>query len=724
MLKFLLFISFLVRILFSAPCPCEYGALEPGKDLGPQLTLCVLLEPSLGTNVESIKRNINDSGTVAQVGVHYIGKWEQATKDHCSVLFVITKPVDRNETATYHRSLCPGRCEVIPVVSIPGTWLEKSMLTVDGADDLSLTCSMSLSGFMRRHATPYTRSFPLTTLIKEIFWRRIQECNEEKVWLKMYKEYRRIDPRPSSVNPNAKAKSKRGRDREGSISRRKVSSVVIWVGSTNEISQKMVHQQAQTLLGQPFEGTEAVIGWSADDFLYPCREGSHKCPGGHTGNKKYKFLPQSAVDAMGFGWACAQRRPLRALAHVLLLYDPSFVVLVDDDTFVNFPLLLHRFGPILRGPSTREEAVVLGELMGRQGDAGHVSKDGFVIGGSGYILGRNAVNRLQSREVAWLGGLGLPSDVPISVTKADGPLFDGQRSNEQMKILSILSEAVAILEDKESNNCSAHVHKLDSFGADNDQSCIGPLVPRRRRSSGSHTHLRAAGGAASQTLVKGGHSVGGIDYDGPLHQVVGIKDRLIDLCVRVLSSEHTCQHSDHVMGRCLLYGADAVYTNVACESLVPLETVPSTVPLGMCFMAKECDVQRHVTCHRYMPAGSPLLAESKEDGRSSNFGKDEVAVRKAMELIAKVNFRGALRAKRGGKRGSDSGSRSRSWNGDTKRGQVEVDYSQEKDNEGLLELMQYLASGGKGNPARKHDKGSNFKLFSSTWDGKITDTHT
>ena len=244
-------------------------------------------------------------------------------------------------------------------------------------------------------------------------------------------------------------------------------------------------------------------------------------------------------------------------------------------------------------------------------------------------------------------------------------------------------------------------------------------MPRRRRNAGSHSHIRPSGVASIATIVKGGHSHGKQDRDAPLHQVVSSQDRLVDICVRLMSSEHTCQHSDHAMGRCLLYGADAVYSNVVCESLVPLETVPSHIPLGMCFMAQECDVQRHVTCHRYLPSGKPLMAEVGSDGRSTDVAKDDEVVRRAMQLTAKVNFRSAL--KRGARKGSGSGSGS---GGGGKV--VEVDYSREVNNEALLELTRYLASGssqGKGNPARKFDKSSNFRVFSSAWDGNITDTH-
>ena len=325
-----------------------------------------------------------------------------------------------------------------------------------------------------------------------------------------------------------------------------------------------------------------MIGWQADDSLYPCRVGSHTCEGGHLGNKKYRYLPNSAMNAMGPGWACAQRRPLRALAHVLWLYDPVFIVLVDDDTYVNYPLLVKRFGATL-DTIMGSQPIVLGELMGRTGAQGHVSKGGFAVGGSGYILGKEALLRLHSYELAWLYGAGLPKYVTsINTNKyentSDIANEDTQRSFDQMKSLSVLGEAYNLISQPSTEPC-----------AQSERECIGPLVPMRRR----HAHVKSG----TRTIFPAWASV------------VPSKRRLVDICVSMMSGEHTCQHSDHVMGRCLLYGAHAAFINVACHSKIPLEEVPQSVPLGMCFMSQQCDIRSHITCHRYRPGISTRSAE-------------------------------------------------------------------------------------------------------------------
>lgn len=67
------------------------------------------------------------------------------------------------------------------------------------------------------------------------------------------------------------------------------------------------------------------------------------------------------------GWGCAQRRPLRALSHTLLLFDPEFVLVVDDDTYVNLNLL--KYGTILSSvllrDDIRQSAIAMGHLTGK-----------------------------------------------------------------------------------------------------------------------------------------------------------------------------------------------------------------------------------------------------------------------------------------------------------------------------------------------------------------------
>eukprot|EP01042_Synura_sphagnicola_P006136 gene6136-7832_t len=83
-----------------------------------------------------------------------------------------------------------------------------------------------------------------------------------------------------------------------------------------------------------------------------------------------------------FGWKCAQRRPLRALAHALALFDPNYVFLGDDDTYVNVPLLQQfREAAIHRGMDS--QLICYGSRICQGCD--------FFLGGTGYIFGREVV---------------------------------------------------------------------------------------------------------------------------------------------------------------------------------------------------------------------------------------------------------------------------------------------------------------------------------------------
>ena len=118
-------------------------------------------------------------------------------------------------------------------------------------------------------------------------------------------------------------------------------------------------------------------------------------------------------------------------------------------------------------------------------------------------------------------------------------------------------------------------------------SCIRSLVPRRR--GGQHT-VRGASEVDGNTLdlkdwiwpmtsllAEAEHQANPRSTDGTYPfdaMVTPINTRLIDLCANLMANEGTCQHSDHTMGRCLLYGASGVPVGAQCETRVPLETVP------------------------------------------------------------------------------------------------------------------------------------------------------
>jgi hypothetical protein len=69
------------------------------------------------------------------------------------------------------------------------------------------------------------------------------------------------------------------------------------------------------------------------------------------------------MNFMSSGWACAQRRPLRSLAHILTLLNPMTIILLDDDTYLNYDLLIKKYGGYLSSTMMLRPLVV-GELGG------------------------------------------------------------------------------------------------------------------------------------------------------------------------------------------------------------------------------------------------------------------------------------------------------------------------------------------------------------------------
>lgn len=105
--------------------------------------------------------------------------------------------------------------------------------------------------------------------------------------------------------------------------RQSVKAVIIWIGTQQNVD--LISNQIRTIQASKYLlGSDIIIPWAATDSLYPCRRNTTDCIG--KGNSRFKYLPQSTVNLRPEGWRCAQRRPLRSLAHVLALYDPQYIV--------------------------------------------------------------------------------------------------------------------------------------------------------------------------------------------------------------------------------------------------------------------------------------------------------------------------------------------------------------------------------------------------------------
>lgn len=492
-------------LLHSSTCPCQDAEIEVehyysqlnGNLSSGALTLCV-------ANARNAERDVLRQIVLHDIDIQFV----QNVSAKCNVLVKIGHSSNPNHNSFSRRQLCPGICRPIPEIRIMSKWLEMGVdsMTQNSLLSCTLTTSMlksisSSSGVVNdRSASAGNSSTSLrhvANMLRAIFWRRIMECYESKIWRSRHTQYTSFsvtDGHPDSVK----------REDHVDIARRKVSSIVIWIGSQDQI--KLIEEQASVLKQFPFFDETAVIGWAATDESYPCRDSKVKC----LSKGRMKCLPQSAINYMSTGWGCAQRRPLRSLAHTLLLVEPSFAVVLDGDTFLNYKLLLYKYGSYLTQGAMVQRPLAMGELLGTWGDTGHLTKWGIYAGGAGYIIGRKALEALVAYEIKYYKGEGVGSrqqDVD------DSDLF---RSNQQIFHLSVYREGY----EMSSKHCSSRATLGSSrVGDSSGDSCVLSTKPVVSSLNSTMHGKEMKRNFAIQIAV-----------------------RLIDFCANLLANENTCLH--------------------------------------------------------------------------------------------------------------------------------------------------------------------------------------
>jgi hypothetical protein len=322
--------------------------------------------------------------------------------------------------------------------------------------------------------------------------------------------------------------------------------IVIWIGSENKL--ELIRTQTIPLysssLAHPFirrindtsttnSHTTTVIPWVATEALYSCRKGSTKC---HGSNGKYKFIPKSDINYMSSGWGCAQRRPLRALAHVLSLFDPLYIVILDDDTFFNFPLFLRKYSSSLMN-EMMHAPIVLGEFVGRSGDKGHLSKLGMMAGGSGYILGKALLNRLAAKEV-------IESLAPVIVSNQVAVT-----SNELIVPISTSSTTTStstLVTSEGWQDLYRSVDHINYLSLAKELKKLSVTVTASSEKDSSHEHLIIMNASSVMyNKIRYGFTYTTTGQDVLVTRMetgFRVQSRLIDLCVYLMSQEHTCLH--------------------------------------------------------------------------------------------------------------------------------------------------------------------------------------
>lgn len=487
-------LSFTIVISYGN-CPCidaatefENYATQRNLNLSTDtLTLCVL---NARTSVRSVLRNL----TLPDIHIEFTTLNEYQQGD-CNMLMNVVYNATERDFFPNVRQVCPGICRPVPEIKVSHLWLQ-SEFAPELIDDTLITCTLSSSMLSKDHYAANN----LKVFLVAIFWRRIMECYERKFWHSRY--LRQLSPPFKIQHSNEIVRSGQQvrHDAFDQIKKRKILATIVWVGSKEKI--RLIEEQAKVLSEQPMFGVEGVLGWAATDEVYPCRRGHTQCRRG--GLSKYKYLPGSAINYMPPGWGCAQRRPLRSLAHILTLVDPTFLILLDDDTYLNYILLMRKYGNDMINGDMIVKPLVMGELGGGWGDTGHLSKWGIYAGGAGYIIGKKAIQVLVSHEVKYFNGEGLGK---LEKDINDSDLF---RSDRQIYSLSVYREGM----ESSMKYCQQSVPSKTA-----SDSCIlsdKPYNSMTGDSTGVHYMKKSL--------------------------VIPIAVRLIDFCTNLMANENTCHH--------------------------------------------------------------------------------------------------------------------------------------------------------------------------------------
>ena len=400
----------------------------------------------------------------------------------------IHAPLGSNSSG-YDKYACPEMCLPVPLTELPISWLmlatsappPEESPTYHTFSSRALTCSMTYRelwedrSIAKHHHNGQSQisnehaHLNMGNVLRAIARRRFEECNEHHLW-----------------QPGAQGTP------------RKVHGLIIWIGSRTRYG--LLRSQIEILRNQSSDPNVRIMGWLASEDQYDCRVGTALCYDVSSANAYYPLMPTTRMNVASAGWSCAQRRMLRALQHSMLLYNPNFIIVADDDTYVNIQMLNPggRLDKYIRTELIHNNHIVGSLTLGRK-----VTKKGFYWGGAGYLFGRQTIENLNSH-----------------ILYGPNAKEDNYRDEGKMRYLHVL---------KQSYEESQKICK----------SCVTFDQPPRIYDETN----------------------GMIDIVGI---AANISSRVIELCTNLMSPEHTCYHSDHAMSRCLLYAANGYPMHVDC----------------------------------------------------------------------------------------------------------------------------------------------------------------
>lgn len=341
---------------------------------------------------------------------------------------------------------CPGICKPIPYIELPISWL----LPPYDMNQLVL-CSLSMSSIFSHNDTDTNDHHSLKSslqhdhqvsmkllgfILRSIAKRRVEECLERGLW--PLGSFSHVNH--SIIKETHWKNTSYVFPHVSKFPRLKVYGLIIWIGTNTKLWLSYQQYHVLQLQNQSLEANKMIYGWIASEDQYPCRYNGSLCDSSYF---YHWMLPSTRMKYVGrTGWGCAQRRPLRSLAHVLLLYDPDFILLVDDDTYVNMKMIRYEDSPLtsIILKDLRLYPLVLGQLNG----GNKVTRNGFFYGGAGYLIGRYILDLLIQYKFS-----------------GPDPYPDDYRDMKHLDHLGIMEEAMQYI-----NNCPGDCMKLDSIKKD------------------------------------------------------------------------------------------------------------------------------------------------------------------------------------------------------------------------------------------------------------------
>lgn len=406
-------------------CPCNSSAdTFPLKSApGLEHLLCIedteaaksifsLLTPkSLNLNYRLLEDDFND----AEIGATASAKYNSRDCD------VLMKIVSRDTVVQSKNERCPGVCKTIPFVLVPSYFL---VAVLNSRNSFFQMCSLNLTTtYEKGRMSNY--HLTLGRVLSTIAMRRLQECEENKDPLVGSWDY--VPSNSTEINflsrMNHVYRSYEHHLQELQQPKRVVYGVIIWVASA--FNRQMAYDQAAVLRSQKRNliDSHRIVGWIATEDIYSCGSYRKRCIPSYSGINDSMSNPSLLTTSPSPESICAHRRPLRALAHVMKLFDTDFLLVADDSTYVNMKMLSH--GTLLSTYILQHMSVTR-IAIGKQEEA----MQGNYSGMGCYIMGRAVLEGLSSR-------------VMQARTVSDSGVY---HIGSQIEPLSLLDEALESVE--------------------------------------------------------------------------------------------------------------------------------------------------------------------------------------------------------------------------------------------------------------------------------------